>query len=35
MDWLLHHKGMLTASAIGLLAVAMILSVMIDSRLRR
>jgi hypothetical protein len=35
MDWLLHHKGMLAASVIGLLAVAMILSVMIDSRLKR
>jgi hypothetical protein len=35
MDWLIHHKGILTASAIGLLAVAMILSVVIDSRLKR
>jgi hypothetical protein len=35
MDWLMHHKGILVASAIGLAAVAMILSVVIDSRLRR
>jgi hypothetical protein len=35
MFWLMHHKGIVTASAIGLVAVAMILSVVIDSRLRR
>lgn len=35
MDWLMHHKGILAASLIGLVAVAMILSVVIDSRLRR
>jgi hypothetical protein len=35
MDWLIHHKGILAAAAIGIAAVAMILSVVIDSRLRR
>jgi hypothetical protein len=35
MFWLIHHKGILTASAIGLAALAMILSVVIESRLRR
>jgi hypothetical protein len=35
MDWLIHHKGILAAAAIGLVAVAMILSVVIEARLRR
>ena len=35
MFWLMHHKGILAACAIGLLAVVMILTVAIDARLRR
>jgi hypothetical protein len=35
MDWLLHHKGIMAASGIALLALVMILTVAIDARLRR
>ena len=35
MDWLIQHKGIMTACGIGLLAIAMILTVAIDARLKR
>jgi hypothetical protein len=35
MFWLMHHKGILTASIIGLLALSMILTVVVDTRRRR
>lgn len=35
MFWLMHHKGIMAASLIGLLALAMILTVAIDARFRR
>lgn len=35
MDWLMHHKGIVTACVIAVLAVAMILSVMVDARRSR
>ena len=34
MVWLMHHKGILAASAIGLLALVMILTVAIEARPR-
>ena len=34
MVWLMHHKGIMAASAIGLLALAMIFTVIIDARRR-
>jgi hypothetical protein len=33
--WALHHKGLLAASALSLLAAAMVLSALIDSRSSR
>ena len=35
MDWFLHHKGIMTACVIGVLAIAMILTVMMDTRRSR
>ena len=35
MDWVLHHKGLLTATVLGVLAVAMVLSAAVDSLRRR
>jgi hypothetical protein len=35
IDWFMHHKGIMAASVIGMLAIAMILTVMVDARRSR